>query len=226
MSMYVEQNLGRDEVIVQKAKIHPASVISYWIAVAIFFIIAIISGNNTTKIVHNYYRQTNGFAVFCLVVSIIFIIVYLIPAITKTIALSTTELAVTNKKLVGKLGLINTKSMDAPLNKVQNISVSSGLGGKIFGYGNIKISTASGNFSFKGVEMVDSFKAIIMEQIDTYEKLETQKHAQELAMAMMMNQNNNSTFQHPSQNEIKMCPKCGLKNSAEYNFCKSCGTKL
>ena len=45
------------------------------------------------------------------------------------------ELAVTNKNVVGKAGFIRKKTMSSPLDKVQNISVSKGLFGSIFGYG-------------------------------------------------------------------------------------------
>lgn len=229
--MYAEQNINRDEIIIQKAQIHPASVVNAWIIFAIFGIIAIISGSNMQQHYYNSsYTTVNGFAAFCFILSILFVISFLSVAIAKTITLKTTELAVTNKKIIGKLGLVNTKSMDAPLNKIQNISVSSGLGGKMFGYGNISISTASGNFNFKGIRTPDVLKNIIMEQVDIYEKNESKKRAEELAMAMMMNQNNNSAPktvpQTVPQNAVVFCSKCGSQNSPQANFCKSCGEKL
>lgn len=170
MSMYVEQNLGRDEVIVAKAVIHPISVIVSWIGAAIFLIIACTLPNMI---------KWFGFFLFIMV---------LISAISKTISVSTSELAVTNKKLIGKFGLINTKSMDAPLNKVQNISVSSGLFGKMFGYGHISIHTASGNFMYRHVKQADNFKAVVMSQIEAYEENEAKRRASEIARAMMNNQ--------------------------------------
>lgn len=224
--MYAEQNVNRNEIIIQKAQIHPASVVSAWITFAVFGIIAIISGSNTKQYYGYGYYKTNPFATMCLIISIIFLIIFLATAIAKTITFKTTELAVTNKKIIGKLGLVNTKSMDAPLNKIQNVSVSSGLGGKMFGYGNINISTASGNFNFKGIRTPDTFKNIIMEQLDIYEKNESKKRAEELAMAMMMNQNNSSAPQTVPQNAVVFCSKCGSQNSPQSNFCKSCGEKL
>lgn len=115
-------------------------------------------------------------------------------AISKTISLAASELAVTNKKLISKFGLINTKSMDAPLNKVQNISVSSGLFGKIFGYGHITISTASGKFIYRNVKQADEFKTLVMSQIQVYEEDEFKRRAEEIAKAMMMNQQGNKNI--------------------------------
>lgn len=173
MSMYVEQNLGRDEVIIQKAKIHPINMITTWICAGIFLIITCALPN------------------ILKVVGVLWFVVVLISAISKTISVATSELAVTNKKLIGKFGLINTKSMDAPLNKVQNISVSSGLFGKIFGYGHVNISTASGNFMYRHVKQADDFKALVMSQIEIYEENESKRHAEEIARAMMINQQGN-----------------------------------
>lgn len=71
----------------------------------------------------------------------------------------TTELALTNKKVIGKVGLIRTHSVASALNKIQNISISSGLFGKIFSYGTIKIETAGAEpVSFYGIKKPESFK--------------------------------------------------------------------
>lgn len=39
-------------------------------------------------------------------------------------AYATTELAVTNKNVIGRVGFIRKKVMSSPLNKVQNVAVS------------------------------------------------------------------------------------------------------
>lgn len=71
----------------------------------------------------------------------------------------TTELALTNKKVIGKVGLIRTHSVASALNKIQNISISSGLFGKIFSYGTIKIETAGAEpVYFYGIKKPESFK--------------------------------------------------------------------
>ena len=68
------------------------------------------------------------------------------------IRMFTTEFVVTNKRLYGKVGLINTKTLDTPLNKVDSISVSNGLFGKILGYGDLHITSPAGEFIFKGIK--------------------------------------------------------------------------
>ena len=107
-----------------------------------------------------------------------------IIAIRKTIIYLNTELSVTDKRVIGKAGFINSTSLDAPLNKIQNVTVSSGLWGKIFKYGNIEIQTAGDAIAFYAIKDVDNFKKFLMNQIEEYESSRIKAQAQELAAAM------------------------------------------
>lgn len=108
----------------------------------------------------------------------------LIKAIVATVRFMNIELAVTNKRVVGKVGVASTNALDAPLNKIQNVSVSQGFWGKIFNYGVIKINTAAGEFVFTAVKNVNQFKGVIMAQIDQYEEDRIKQQAAEMANAM------------------------------------------
>ncbi len=112
-----------------------------------------------------------------------------IIAIKKTITYLNTELSVTDKRVIGKAGFINSASLDAPLNKIQNVTVSSGLFGKIFNYGDIEVQTAGDAIAFYGVKDADKFKKFIMNQIEEYENSKIKAQAQELAAAMTANSN-------------------------------------
>lgn len=96
----------------------------------------------------------------------------------------TSELVLTNKRIYGKRGLINTKTMDTPLNKVNNISVSSGLGGKIFGYGTIHITSSSGEYTWSGIKSPNVFRDSVMTEIEKFDEARIKKQATELAGAM------------------------------------------
>lgn len=96
----------------------------------------------------------------------------------------TTELGFTNKRLIGKVGLIHTKSLDSPLNKINNVSSSSGLFGKIFGYGNVNITTSSGAYLYKGIVKPEQFKANLMKQIDQFDEDRIKQQVTEMANAM------------------------------------------
>lgn len=100
------------------------------------------------------------------------------------IRICTTDLAFTNKRLLGKVGLINTKVLDTPLNKINNVSVEQGLCGKIFGYGTIVVSSSSAQYNFKGIKNPETFRNRLMEQIDKFDDDRIKKQAVEMAKAM------------------------------------------
>ena len=107
-----------------------------------------------------------------------------IKAIIETFAYHSCDLAITNKRVVGKIGLIKTKTLDAPLNKVQNTSTSSGFWGKLFGYGTVSINTAAGVIDFTGIKRPEDFKMALMNQIEEYEQDRVKEQASQMASAM------------------------------------------
>lgn len=151
MGKYVDQNLGRNESIVEEAKLSPVSLVLSWIVGVVFCWLLLIPT---------------------------------IKAIIRTIAFFNTELAFTNKRVIGKTGIINTKAMDAPLNKIQSVSVSSGLFGKVFGYGNVNIHTAAGEYHYDYIRRPDDFKGRLMAQMDIFDEERVRSQAAEMASAI------------------------------------------
>lgn len=100
------------------------------------------------------------------------------------IAFCTTKLIITNKKLTGKTGLINTNQLDSPLNKISGIQVEQGLFGKIFNYGTISVSTASTVFKFKYIEKPHEFRVVLNNQIEAYDDARIEAQAKKLAEAV------------------------------------------
>ncbi len=127
------------------------------------------------------------FLVWAWVKGVLFFWLLLIPtfkAIIETVKFSAIELAITNKRIVGKVGVANTNSLDAPLNKIQNVSVEQKLFGKIFNYGTVRIDTAAGKYVFGCIKNADAFKNAIMAQVDQYEEDRVKQQAAEMAKAM------------------------------------------
>ncbi|MBC7708934.1 MAG: PH domain-containing protein [Rhizobacter sp.] len=54
----------------------------------------------------------------------------------------TTELAITNKRVVAKFGLISRSTIEINLQKIESIQVNQGILGRIFNYGSIVVSGA------------------------------------------------------------------------------------
>ena len=96
----------------------------------------------------------------------------------------TTKIEITNKRIIGKTGLVNTNELDSPLNKINGIQVIQEMLGKIFNYDTIKITTASSFFIFNYVKKPNDFKTILNNQIEAYEDEKINKQAQRLANAI------------------------------------------
>lgn len=52
----------------------------------------------------------------------------------------TTELAITNKRVIAKFGFISRRTVELNINKVESIQVEQGIGGRIFDFGSLIIS--------------------------------------------------------------------------------------
>ena len=96
----------------------------------------------------------------------------------------TTKLEITNRRIKGKIGLINTNELDSPLTKLNSVQVKQGLFGKMFNYGTIIITTSSSAFEFDYVTKPNEFKTIINNQIESYEENKMDMQAKKIADAM------------------------------------------
>ncbi|MEK0235706.1 PH domain-containing protein [Ralstonia pseudosolanacearum] len=77
-----------------------------------------------------------------LIMTVIFSVILILFAV---INVTSTELAVTNKKIIGKAGFIRRVSIDLPLDKLESVNISQGIIGRIFGFGRITVRGVGGN---------------------------------------------------------------------------------
>lgn len=54
----------------------------------------------------------------------------------------TTELAITNKRVIAKVGLVGRSTIEINLQKIESIQVHQGIPGRIFNYGSVVVSGA------------------------------------------------------------------------------------
>ena len=160
-------NLGKDESVVLQAKLHPAGLIPRTIIAAFLLLVGLVGLKD----------EGTGFFVFLLAL----IAVILLPVAFQYLS---TQLVITTKKVYGKIGIIKTKTLDTPLNKVNTVSVSNGLFGKILGYGTIHITSSSGAYFFPRIKEPNLIRQTLMEQIERYEEDRIKKQAAEMAKAM------------------------------------------
>lgn len=77
------------------------------------------------------------------------------------------EFAVTNKRIVLKLGLINVRTLELQIGKVEMVSVSEPMLGRIMGYGSVIIGGSGGTKEvFAGIENPQAFKRAALQAIE------------------------------------------------------------
>lgn len=111
-------------------------------------------------------------------------IIGLLIAVPALIKYYCTNLILYDKKISGESGFFKKQTLDAPLDKINDIYVSQGIFGRILGYGNIDISTSSSIFNFKGIANSEFFKNKVLEQIEVYKKEQIENQAKLMAEAM------------------------------------------
>ena len=70
------------------------------------------------------------------------------------VSIRSNHISLSRSAISGKAGLIKSVKLVAPISRVQNLSISNGLGGKIFGYHDVTVATAGTSESeivFRGV---------------------------------------------------------------------------
>ncbi len=80
----------------------------------------------------------------------------------------TSEFAVTNKRVVVKLGVFSTRSLELLLPKVEAITVEQTLAGRLFRYGEIIVTGSGGtNERFQGIQAPLAFRQAVQAASDS-----------------------------------------------------------
>ncbi len=150
---YINKNLIPDESVIYRAQLHwiifAKAAPSFLLAI-IFFIIS----SNT----ENYS--------FLLGIGFIFLLAAIFAAIGSWMKLKTSEFAVTNKRVLIKVGFIRRHSLELPLQKVEGIGVDQGLLGRLLGFGTIIVTGTGGTKErFDGIALPLEFRKQVQAQV-------------------------------------------------------------
>lgn len=94
-------------------------------------------------------------------------------ALVKLIVIRSHDYVLTNRRVVLEEGIFSRRSMDASLGKVNNVEHRQTLWGRLLGYGNVEIDTASetGTTRFNGISRPLEFKRAILSAVEGYRVL-------------------------------------------------------
>ena len=146
MASYIESNLTKDERVVKWANV------SWWSQLKLILLGVIIFLLCVTD------KRTMIWGIVILIMC--FIIAF--------IRVKTTELALTNKRVIAKFGFISRDSVDLRLEKVESLSFSQDILGRIFNFGYIVINGAGNKtpipFISKPMEFKKAFENFLDEK--------------------------------------------------------------
>lgn len=160
---YAEKNLSKGDSILLKANTSWLAVIPKLLICIILCIIGLSMAEASVSL------------------TVTFIVIAAVVLLGAVLKIKNTELALSRKKLIGRLGTFSIKTMDSPLNKINNVSVDKSFFGNILNYSKLTVSTSSGNYVYDYIVDADSFKNAVMEQIDLYESEKLKEQAAQMA---------------------------------------------
>lgn len=121
MGSYIEENLARDEKIIIKAQVTWLSQFWYLLFGGLFVLLALPS---------------KSFLFF--LIGVVFIAIAVVHVIT-------TELALTNRRIIAKSGLIRRNTIELKVNRVESLGVDQGVLGRILNFGSIVVKGVGGS---------------------------------------------------------------------------------
>ncbi len=154
---YVDSNLMRGETVMHRAKLHKI----LFLQPGIFFVALCSLG--IWLISQTTYNP--NFAYLCFIVGLLL----LVPAYLTYIS---SEYAVTNKRVIVKIGVVSRRTMETLLQKIEAISVDQTIFGRMCNYGTITvIGTGGTQESFENIADPLGFRRAVQEQTDAKERL-------------------------------------------------------
>ena len=94
--------------------------------------------------------------------------------LTAFLRINTSRFAVTNKRVLIRVGVLRRVSLELLLSKVEGMTVIQSLGGRILGYGTVVISgTGGARDVFSGIERPQDLRLAVDQQIDQRENAAT-----------------------------------------------------
>ena len=121
MGNYIDSNLARDEKVIIKAQVTWWSQLWYLLFGGLFILMTIPSKN---------------FVFF--LIGFVFVAIAVIHVVT-------TELALTNRRIIAKSGLVRRNTVELKVNRVESLGVDQGVLGRIFNFGSISVKGVGGS---------------------------------------------------------------------------------
>jgi uncharacterized membrane protein YdbT with pleckstrin-like domain len=138
----------------------------------------------------------------------------LLLAIPPFIRYSSTEYAVTNKRLLSKVGFVERESDETLLSKIEAVAVDQSIVGRMLGYGTLTITGTGGT---------DEGFPRIADPLEFRRQIQSQVVAQEERRGGMASVPAPAASSTGSSRVERECPYCAERILARARVCKHCG---
>ena len=194
---YVEEHLLPGEEVVYRASLHWTALIT---PVATALLLLALGG------VAVYFWSSWGYAIAGLA---------LVPLAWAYITQTSSEFAVTNKRVVIKVGWIQRSTLEILLSKVEAVGVDQGLIARVLDYGTITVTGTGGtDEQFARLAKPLEFRRQVQAQVSAGEN-----EWRSLASAGRVS----ATEAVPGTREERDCPYCAERILVRAKLCKHCG---
>lgn len=129
---FIDNNLLANEVVIYRARLHWTIFLNACLYLCLSILICIFNLVNTEPSPVLWY------------LSLLALLLALISATSNLIRYKTSEFAITNKRVLIKVGFIRRHSLEVLLHKVEGIGVNQSILGRLFRFGTIIISGTGG----------------------------------------------------------------------------------
>ena len=160
---YVEKHLIEEETVVYATGLH-------WIVLLREIILSLLfgaAGVALLVVAAKSRNDANGQSTPMMIGGIILLVVAAIFIISGVLKRNATEMAVTDKRVVIKVGLAGRRTIELLLQKVESIGVEESMMGRILGYGTVVIRGTGGTPEpFDNVSHPIEFRKQVQQQIE------------------------------------------------------------
>jgi uncharacterized membrane protein YdbT with pleckstrin-like domain len=194
---YLDEHLLDGEQIVYRARLH-------WTIFTVSIIVVLLGV--ALSIVLGIYEPEYWY------LGLILAGVGLLLAIGPAINYTSTEYAVTNKRVLSKTGFIQRESDETLLSKVEAVSVDQGILGRMLGFGTVTITGSGGTEdSFSRIAQPLEFRRQVQGQVVALEERRGPRSA-------------DAPTAEPADGRVERdCPYCAERILARARVCKHCG---
>jgi membrane protein YdbS with pleckstrin-like domain len=157
---YAEKNLAPGESILYKARYH-------WVFYRFTIIVLVLSAALGVSALYARRAQAGDEVGRPLAyIAAAFVVLALLAFLVRRFRASQDEFVVTNRRVIRKVGFYAREIQQAPLEKVQDISVKQGVFGRMLGYGTVIVETASekGMLVFPAIASPEGFRNAVWGQ--------------------------------------------------------------